>query len=189
MENRITAFVLAGGKSSRMGRDKGLLEFNGKHLIDHVIEKLLPVVDSVIIISNQSGYHDLGLPVIEDEIKNIGPAGGIYTALKYSKTNLNFIAACDMPFITTEAIKYIIDQTEDFEICIPLNQGRIEPLFGVYSKECLPIWEQSVLKGEYKLQNLMKPFRLKEVNIDNNSLFNQKIFTNLNSENDLRIMK
>ncbi len=188
-QSNITAFVLAGGKSSRMGQDKGLLHFEGKHLIEHVIDKLKPVVGSIIIISNQTGYNHFGLEVIEDEIKNVGPAGGIYTALKYSKTDLNFITACDMPYINTEAIKFMIDQTEDFDICIPSNQGQIEPLFGIYSKECLPIWEQSVLKGDYKLQNLMKPFKVKEINIDSNPLFDARIFTNLNSELDLKLLK
>jgi len=168
-----------------MGREKGLVLFEGKPLIEHVIGKLIPVVNSVIIISNQSIYNYLGYKVIADEIKDIGPAGGIYTCLKNSETTLNFITACDMPFITSESVKFMTEKIEDFDVCIPLSQGRLEPLFGIYSRNCLEIWEQNILKGNYKLQNIINQLKAFTIPTDTNPMFNQKLFSNINSVGEL----
>src|ERR1035437_7677768 len=99
-KNNLNGYILAGGKSSRMGTDKGLLVFNKKTIIQHVIAQLKPVVKEVIIVSNNRDYEKFGVKVIADIIKNIGPAGGIHAALSHSNTNHNFIVSCDMPFIT-----------------------------------------------------------------------------------------
>ena len=184
-ENKVNAYILAGGKSSRMGTDKGLLPFNGKPIIQHVIDQLLPVVNNVIIVSNNSEYEQFGLEVIADDIKNIGPAGGIYTALKHTDTEYNFIVSCDMPFVNSAAVNYLIQHSFQSQITLPLLHGRIEPLFGMYSKNCLAKWQELIESGTIKLRAMIGHFNLLELDVNANELFNDSLFVNINNKNDL----
>ena len=99
---KYTAIILAGGKSSRMGSDKGLVLLNGKPMISYIIEILKKMQIPIIIISNNENYKQFGLPVFADIIKEKGPLGGIYTGLKNSKTESNIIVSCDVPFYQIE---------------------------------------------------------------------------------------
>ena len=181
-----TGYILAGGKSSRMGEDKGLKIFNGKYLVQIVIEQMQIVFNQVVIVSNNSDYQQFGLEVIEDEVKNIGPAGGIYTALQHSKTDKNFIISCDMPFITAEAITFVLKSSEDVEITLPEMNGKLEPLFGVYSKKCLPKWKTLIDEDCIKLQNMVTNFNLKIMGVSAQVNFSEKIFRNLNTPNEFK---
>lgn len=124
--------------------------------------------------------------MIADLIKDIGPAGGIHTALSHTDAEQIFVVSCDMPYITTDAIQYMIEQASQSQITLPLNHERMEPLFGVYSKKCLPIWQQLIEQGMIKLQEIVTHFELLKVNIDNNELFNDLLFLNINDKNDLQ---
>lgn len=182
--SNITGYILSGGKSSRMGEDKGLKIFNGKPLVQTVIDQMQRAVDKVVIVSNNSDYQQFGLEVIEDEVKNIGPAGGIYTALQHSKTDKNFIVSCDMPFITAEAIAFVLKNCNDSEIILPERNGQLEPLFGVYSKKCLPKWKTLMDNDCIKLQKMVTNFDLKLVHISQDNSFSEKLFQNLNTPNE-----
>ena len=105
---RITGVILAGGKSSRMGTDKGLLELNGKPLIQYAIDTLKSIGLEIIIISNNSDYEQFGFPVYPDIIPDKGPIGGVYTALSYSSTEKNLIVSCDTPFLSKKLLNYLI---------------------------------------------------------------------------------
>lgn len=180
----VNGYILAGGKSSRMGTDKGLMMLNGKATVQHVIEQMQPAVDKVIIVSNNPDYKKFGLEVIGDLIKDIGPAGGIYSALSHANSNYVFIMSCDMPFINSGAIKLLIEKSNQLQITLPEYENRIEPLFGVYSKECLPQLEKLIHQGTIKLQDLVSQFELLKVNVDNNELFHESFFMNINTKED-----
>jgi molybdopterin-guanine dinucleotide biosynthesis protein A len=182
--NTITGFILAGGKSSRMGTDKGLIIFNEETIIQQVIAQLKPVVNNLVIVSNNTTYEKFGLEVIGDIIKDIGPAGGIQSALNHSETNYNFIVSCDMPFIKTNAIEFIIQQSFQSQITIPIFHQKAEPLFGVYTKECLPKWTELIQLGIIKLTDIASNFQLNKLNVDDNPLFSDVFFTNINTQND-----
>ena len=181
---QFNGYILAGGKSSRMGVDKGLMLFKGKAIIEYVIEQIQPVVQKVVIISNNPEYKKFGVEVIPDLIKDIGPAGGIHTALQHTDNNLNFMLSCDMPFITKEAIQYIIKNAMQSQIALPVHKDKIEPLFGVYSKECSNTWFELISKGIIKLQDLVVSFNLKTIDVENHSLFNDSLFMNINTKKD-----
>ncbi|HET7118404.1 MAG TPA: molybdenum cofactor guanylyltransferase [Hanamia sp.] len=183
-KNVIDCYILAGGKSSRMGTDKGLLLFNGKPLVQKVIEELSPVVNEVIIVSNNHEYEQFGLKVIGDLIKDNGPAGGIHAALSNAKSEQIFIVSCDMPFITAHAAKYIMQHAVHSQIALPLNHGKIQPLFGVYSRQCLPKWKRLIEQGIIKLQEMVMHFDLLKIDIQKNGLFVDLLFTNINDKND-----
>lgn len=182
--NGVNGYILAGGKSSRMGTDKGLLLFEGKAMIQYVIDQMQPLFDNLVIVSNNREYEKFGLKVIPDLIKNIGPAGGIYTALKHSEAKLNFIVSCDMPFITKEAIAFIIENTNESQIVLLENQGKLEPLFGIYSKDCENTWFELIQQNTIKLQDMVLKFKLKTIPVENNEIFKESFFNNINTKAD-----
>lgn len=187
MNNKIkdtNGYILAGGKSSRMGTDKGLILFEGKAMIQYVIEQMQPLFSNLVIVSNNPEYEKFGLEVIPDLIKNIGPAGGIYTALSHSDTKLNFIVSCDMPFITQETIAYIFKYTDESQIILLEHQGIIGPLFGIYSKDCEKIWLECIQQKTYKLREMISNFKLKTIPIENNKIFKESFFKNINTKDD-----
>jgi molybdopterin-guanine dinucleotide biosynthesis protein A len=182
----ISGYILAGGKSSRMGTDKGLLLFEGKAMVQYVIEQLQPLFSKLVIVSNNPEYEKFGLEVIPDLIKDIGPAGGIYTALKHSEAKLNFIVSCDMPFVTKEAIGFIIKNTSESQIVLLENQGKIEPLFGIYAKNCEDIWFELIQQNTIKLQKMVSYFKLKTIPVENNEIFKESFFKNINTKEDFK---
>ncbi len=184
--SHITGYILAGGKSSRMGEDKGLKLFDGKALIQIVIDQLQQAVKKVVIVSNNKAYKQFGLEVIEDVVKDIGPAGGIYSALQHSTTDKNFIVSCDMPNISAQAINFMLNNCNTDAVCIPQYENKLEPLFGVYPKACLFSWKSSMNKGIYKLTDLAENFKLEKVVVDNNPLFSEILFQNINTVEDLK---
>jgi molybdopterin-guanine dinucleotide biosynthesis protein A len=187
VDNKIkntNGYILAGGKSSRMGTDKGLLLIEGKAMIEYVIEQMQSVFDNLVIVSNNPAYQKFGLKVIPDLIKDIGPAGGIYTALNHSDSQLNFIVSCDMPFVTKEAIEFIITNTNESQIILLENQGKLEPLFGVYSKDCEEKWLQLIEQEKVKLQDMVLHFKLKTIPVENNEIFAATFFKNINTKAD-----
>ncbi len=185
----MNCYILAGGKSSRMGIDKGLIELNGKTIVEHVIGVLKPLFNELIIVSNNPEYSKFGLPVIQDLIKDKGPAGGIYTVLNHTTTEHNFIVSCDMPFITSRAVEFVVEASKDYQITVPVYKQKYEPLFAVYSKSCAQGWEEQMDKGVFKLQLIMNNFETRELNVDGNALFNDDLFININTKEDLETAK
>ena len=99
-ERNITTIILAGGKSTRMKEDKGLIHFNGKMLVEVVIDAVKKITTNIIIITSTPAYKQFGCTCIEDEIKEKGPLGGILTGLANSSTKKNLVVGCDMPFLS-----------------------------------------------------------------------------------------
>lgn len=182
--NHIDAYILAGGKSSRMGTDKGLLLFKGKTMIENIMNILTQAFERIIIVSNNIEYEKLGLKVIHDEIKDIGPAGGIHAALNDANTRKIFIMSCDMPFVTIDSILYMIENSTGTQITLPVYRGKIQPLFGVYSKNCLPVWKQLIEQEITKLQEMVTHFDLSKINVDHQKFFNEIVLMNVNDKND-----
>lgn len=184
-KKKVNGYILAGGKSTRMGTDKGLLLFNGNPLILKIIDQLQPVVNKVVIVSNNPDYKQFGYPVISDIIKDKGPAGGIYTALKRTNSLYNFIISCDMPFVSSRSINFIIRNSFQAQITLPFLHEKTEPLFGVYTKDCLSGWQKLIEQGNIKLQDMITHFDLLILNVDGNELFNDLHFVNINDKKEL----
>jgi molybdenum cofactor guanylyltransferase len=135
----VTGVILAGGKSSRYGKNKSFVKVNGIPLIERVIRAMKDVFQDVIIITNTPNeYAYLTFPMFEDLIKGLGPLGGIYTGLKSLQTRTGFFVACDMPTISQKLIKYMVGNRYDHDIVVPRIAGRLEPLCALYSQSCLP---------------------------------------------------
>ncbi len=180
-KNWIDGYILAGGKSSRMGTDKGLMWLHGQCMIQHVIRQLRPAVNSVFIVSNNPEYKKFGLKLIGDLIKDKGPVGGIYSALSHTHSTHIFIVSCDMPCINPDAIEYLINHAHQAQIVLPVFNGRLEPLFGIYAKECLTRWKELMDQGQLKLQQMVTHFSLYKLVVDDVEYFNEQTFLNLNT--------
>ncbi|MGB5849807.1 MAG: molybdenum cofactor guanylyltransferase [Ignavibacteriaceae bacterium] len=148
MYDDITAIILSGGKSSRMGTNKSLLKIGEKTIIESLRHLLQSMFKEVILITNEpDDYKFLGLPIYEDIFRHRGPLAGIHSGLKHSKTNLNFIISCDLPFMTKEMIDYLIEYKTKKLITVAKADGFIQQLAGKYSKECLSPSEKILEEG------------------------------------------
>lgn len=181
----ITGIVLAGGKSSRMGKDKGILELDGKRIVKHVLDALDTVVDEIIIIANNDHYNNLGYPVYEDIIKDCGPMGGIHTGLSFSNTMKNIVLSCDIPFITSKMISYIISESGDYEITVPKHENKLEPLCAVYSKKCADKLKELLEKKEWKMQEALQYFNTQQLRLSGAKEI-EKNFININTPQDFK---
>lgn len=187
MEKHITGIVLAGGKSSRMGADKGMVNLNGKKFIDHILSALVPNVNDVIIIANNGNYNNLGYKVYEDIVKDCGPLGGIYTGLTNSTTEINMVVSCDIPFINAGLVKYILHHSKGAEITVPVNKGNIEPLCAVYTKKMNDEIFELIKHHELKMHHMLRHFITKEVHITPKlEFYNDKLLLNINTPEELK---
>lgn len=183
--NDMEAYILAGGKSSRMGSDKGLLLLENKSMIERIIEQLQPLFEKIIIVSNNPEHRKFGLLVLPDMISDAGPAGGIYTALNNAKSESIFVTSCDMPFITKNAVRFIVSQSANKQITLFSIQEKMQPLFAVYQRSCLEKWEQLIHQKEIKLQEMAKHFDISIIDLVKQEFFNEKLLMNINDKNDL----
>ena len=185
MNHQRNGYILAGGKSSRMGTDKGLLMLKNKMLVEYVIDNLTPCVDQVYIVSSNKLYEQFSLPLVSDVITGKGPAVGILSALEHSAVNQNFVISCDTPFVSPTMILSILYLAKDYEICIPEFMGCWEPMVGMYSKSISEKWKQRLDGGEFKLQKLIEKFDYKLLNVERDLKANDFSFLNINSPDDL----
>ena len=177
-----TGIILAGGKSSRMNEDKGLMLLDGKPMIQYVIDVIEPLVDRVIIISNNPDYKQFGYPVYPDLIKEKGPLAGLYTGLFYSQSETNIVLSCDVPYVNQDLITFLIAAHKNYQVTIPLKEEKTHQLIGVFSKSCEVIFAISLEKEELKLIDAFKNLNL---NIVDANYFDGQLFKNVNSPNDL----
>ena len=154
-KDNITGIILAGGKSTRMGSDKGFIEIDGTSFMSRIINVLAPFVKEIIIVSDNPDYDSFGSKRVEDIFKNSGPLAGLYTGLEHSKTEDNLVLSCDVPLINHEVISELI-QTCDSEADIVQieSRGRVMPLVAMYKKRCLGPCLRLLQNGERRLRSI-----------------------------------
>jgi molybdopterin-guanine dinucleotide biosynthesis protein A len=179
----LTAIILAGGKSSRMGSDqnKAILKLSGKRLIDIVISKLKHIVgDNIIIVGPPEKYPSYK-QVVPDLFNQKGLLVGLYSGLKASDSRYNLVVGCDMPFLKLELLQYMKDKMDSNDIIIPrYAKSYIEPLCAIYNKDCLKVMERNI-KAEILSIRRIFPYlkvryieekEIKRVDPELNSFFN-----------------
>ena len=183
----ITGIILAGGKSTRMGSDKGFLKFNGKSFIEYSIAALKPLVSQIIIVSNNADYDIFNVKRVEDVIKEAGPLAGIYTGLKTSKTEFNLVLSCDVPLITKEILEMLIEaQDRQSDIIQIVSQGKSMPLIALYKKCCETQFYQLLKNDERRLHVAVNQCKVKNITLSSQT----ELFTkNINTPEDLKIIE
>ncbi len=184
----LTAFILAGGKSTRMGTDKAFVEFEGETLLAHALLKAKTVATQVRIVGPREKFELYG-PVIEDVFPERGPLGGIHAALETTPTDLNLVLAVDMPYVTTDFLKYLADQARatDALVTLPRADGQWQPLCAVYRRAFLELVQPALEAGRNRIDALFQPEVLRV--IDETELtegdFDAAMFHNLNRPEDV----
>lgn len=196
--SEITAFILSGGKSSRLRTNKSFLEINEKKIIEIIFEKLAGIFNNICLSTNQPElYAFLPIPKIPDVIKEMGPLGGIHACLRASETERNFIVSCDMPLITRKLITHIIEYETEKKILLPSNNGKIEFMCGVYGKSTLPFIEnlmesQSDSVGKSKklsIWNYVHNMNFEAFEASQLPFYTKELFFNLNTHEDYEKIK
>jgi molybdenum cofactor guanylyltransferase len=155
----VTSIVLAGGKGRRLGRTKALEKMGERSLIENIVETLLPISREVLVITSREQFDtiasvDLKARIIVDKFPGKAAFGGIYTGLASAGTLYNLVVACDMPFLNSALLCYLIEIAAGFDIVVPQVGGKIEPLHAVYSKNCLDTIEQLLNKNTLQMLRL-----------------------------------
>ena len=175
-------FVLVGGKSSRMGRDKALLRFGARTLAEHVAAAVEAAAGSVTLIGDPSKYSYLGYPVIGDEVPNCGPLAGILTALEASAADWNLLVACDLPQIAAAFLRTLLVRAErsGTDCLLPAgSSGLPEPLCAVYHRRCAAAIRQAIASGIRKVTAGLAGLEVEIWRTPESTVFH-----NLNTEDD-----
>jgi len=146
----ISGFVLAGGKSSRMGRDKALMQVEGKPLVLRAAEILRPFVPEVTLLAPADWYGNLGFPVIADKWPDQGPMAAICTGLLSSTTEWNVFLACDLPMISQQFIQLLVQRSRATraDAVVPRTADGWQPLSAAYHSRCRAVFARAIRDGE-----------------------------------------
>lgn len=151
------ALILAGGKSRRMGGlHKGSLTLGDESFTQHLINELKAQTQCIYLSYGstiQREYTDCC--VIQDEYADCGPMGGLHAGLKVCN-NILLTAACDMPLLRWELYEFLLSMLDGYDAVIPIAEGKTQPLAAVYTKAMLPIFEEHLQNGDYRLMKALQ---------------------------------
>ncbi len=167
-------YVLVGGRSSRMGRDKALLPFGASVLALEIARAVETAAGNASLVGNPKCYGHLGYPVVADAFGETGPLGGILTALVHTRADWNLVAACDMPGLTVEFLGSLFERAEqtDLDAVVPNGPtGRMEPLCAVYHRRAEPALRASFARGERSPAAALRELRAITVEIPQAAYF------------------
>jgi molybdopterin-guanine dinucleotide biosynthesis protein A len=177
----VAGFVLAGGRSSRMGRDKALIEFNGEPMLVRTARQVQKAAVTATIIGSPDRYGHFGLEVIPDREPGLGPLGGIETALSLGRASWNLVVACDMPDLEPSLLKALVDRAvNSLADAVIARTSRPEPLCAVYSLSCAAHFGACIERGSLKMMEALEGLRIAW-----HPLENRHELTNLNTPMDL----
>ncbi len=169
----MTAIILSGGKSSRLGKDKAFVKVKAVTIFERQLNVLKKIFRKIIIVTDNPQkfrpYKDFirkvcknisreysleEINIIKDILPERGPLCGILSGLIKSRSRHNFVIACDMPFLNENLIRYMIKKKDGFDVVIPRIYRKFHPLFGVYSKSCIPGIKKLIKSDELRIRNI-----------------------------------
>ncbi|MGB9903153.1 MAG: molybdenum cofactor guanylyltransferase [Desulfotomaculales bacterium] len=184
-----SAAVLVGGESRRMGKNKALLKLDEKTFVERTVSLLKKAFPEVFLVgNNKEMYRFLGLPVVSDVYEGCGPLAGIHAALLAARAPYVFVVACDMPFLNPKLISALLTGVSGWDVVVPkISASYVEPLCAVYGKDCLPVVEEHLQKGIYKVSAFYPRVRVKYVDMGTLSAFvPEEDFFNVNTPEDVQ---
>jgi molybdopterin-guanine dinucleotide biosynthesis protein A len=183
---KAAAIILSGGKSSRMGTNKALLKINEKTNIERIVDRLKPLFDEMILVTNNpKQYEFLELKTVTDHFPGMGPLAGVHAGLEASSYETNFIVACDMPFVSGELARALVDKSSGFDAVIPVIFGKQHPLFAVFQKRLVPTVEQCLKEERLKVKDLLDQLHVRNVSENDLTEFDlARVFFNMNHPNE-----
>lgn len=193
MQENVTGIILAGGKNSRMGVNKAFLEIDGKRLMDRTLSVYRKIFPKIIVVTNHPlDYVEFSeAMIVTDIFKGKGSLGGIYTGLFYSASDGCFVAACDMPFLNEDFIRYMIGRRRSYDIVVPELSEGFQALHAIYSRRCLAVMKKMILANRLKIAGLFKDMRTLRLTEEDIRPFagNTPLFMNINTPQDLQALR
>ncbi|NUM48835.1 MAG: molybdenum cofactor guanylyltransferase [Anaerolineales bacterium] len=191
----ITLVLQAGGKSTRMGRDKALVPFGGRTMIEYILQQTEGLAQDTIIITNTpEAYQFLQLPLFPDVIPDWGALGGLYSAIFHAPQNTCLVLACDMPFINRPLLAHFISLIADYDAVIPhldptgnKMPAFAEPFRAVYRKSCLPPIKAAIDAGQRRVISFFDQVNIRFVDRHEIEVYDPGLqtFLNVNTKEDL----
>lgn len=187
--NKVTAAVLAGGGSTRMGRNKALLKLGNKTMIERVVDPLRGIFNNILVVTNEPEEYNMlkNVRFVNDCVNAEGKSSliGLYSGLKQSETSHIFATGCDMPFVNTGLIKYMVSLLKNEDVIVPfVDTGQVEhtadlpedeiaialsvkehyqPLYAIYGKGCIPEFERLLEGDRHKITSAFKNVNVKKI--------------------------
>ncbi len=185
----ISGIILAGGKSARMGTDKALLKVGTYYIIERIAGVLRTLVDEIIIVTDRpERYAKYGDRTTGDIMPGNGPMGGIHAGLVQATYPRVLVTACDLPFISTPVGRLMIQNAADYDVVVPCYRGYFEPLYALYNKSCIKVFEQHLTRRLIKITRLYEELNarcLEEEEMSKVEPHLERVFFNLNTPDDI----
>jgi molybdopterin-guanine dinucleotide biosynthesis protein A len=187
----MTSIILAGGKSSRLGRNKALQVIGGKSLIQWAVDRVATLSTEVIIATAHgeeiSCSSDVRIKTVADIHPGKGPLAGIYSGLTASSNSRAIVVSCDTPFLSLSLLEYMTQTSPTFDVVVPRMKEKVEPLCAVYSKNCIAPIGELLKQDELKIIELFPMVRVRYIEEDEIDRFDPEhlSFFNINSQADL----
>ncbi|MBE0479588.1 MAG: molybdenum cofactor guanylyltransferase [Dehalococcoidia bacterium] len=187
----MTSIVLAGGRGSRLGREKHGEVIAGKGLVERTIGRLSVLSSDILIVisgrQSRSLFTSLKARTVIDLFPDAGSLGGIYTGLVYARTHHSLVVACDMPFLNLDLLRYMIALAPEYDVVVPAVGSNVEPLHAIYSKNCLKPVESLLKQGNLRITAFYDQVRVRTVGGDEIDKFDPDhlSFFNVNTHADL----
>lgn len=179
----LTAVILAGGTSQRMGQDKAFIELDGQTFIERILAVTKGFVKDQIIIANTEKYQSLNVKTYSDLIKNCGPVGGIYTAMQVVETPYLLVLSCDIPLLSSSILEHLINGSIPCAANVLTSNGRYQPLTAIYHKDTMPVFKEALEEQRLKLRSLLPRMDLNTIVCPKNLLLSLE---NINTPDDLK---
>lgn len=184
MRPEICAWILAGGKSSRMGQDKARLLFRGEPLLVRTAKLLESVAGAVRVLAPAGQYQDLGFVGLPDLRAESGPLAGIEAALTARGSDWNLIVACDLPYLEAEWLRFVVASAveKNLDCVVSRHPERgMNPLCGVWNRRALPVVRAMLDAGELRVRDAATRLQALELMPED-----PKILANWNEPADVR---
>lgn len=183
---KVSTYILCGGKSSRMGTDKALIDYKGIPFLKHITKAVAPIPGVITLVSDLPQHQHIGYPIIRDQKKEMGPVSAICTALQHTKTAWNLIISCDLPLVQTNFLEWLLAQdSSNFEATVGILDGQKMPLVALYHQNCATIFKENLDQHQLKVMMVLEQLNINWVTIPEKF---QGQLININTPKDLALI-
>lgn len=181
----VTCLILCGGRSKRMGRPKAFLPYGGTTMVNHILSTVRDLFAETFLVANEpESFEDFDVDVVKDILPYRGPLGGILSGLLVSQHSHAFVVACDMPLIDPKVVREMCSKRNEHDVIVASHEDGIEPLLGVYSKNCIRPLEESLFNGDLSLRDFLSGLSSSTYEIDDGESRNLPCYFNVNTPQD-----
>jgi len=188
----MTGVILSGGKNTRMGENKAFLRVGEERLIDRTVRLFRRVFREVIIVTTSPlDYLDQEAIIVTDIIPEKGALGGLYTGLFYATDEYAFLSACDMPFLNTTFMEYMVLQATGYDIVVPAPPDGLQPLHAIYARRCLPAIRARLDRNRLQIKGFYQGHHILKISPEVLGAFDPegRMFLNVNTPEDLQKLR